>query len=320
MSAKYVQYRKLLEKKQYIEASHLAELEYREGNPNNPFWLTRQSAALSRAGDYDGALKVGQQALQLQPSNPYAILSVAEALAGRHQYKEALVYFEEITSDPKLSVFGHKGSMECLAALKDWTELLQRTEDNALPEELRYRWKATALQGQCRMDEALDACRQWLQSSPDNTRALWNLTELEIKRDGLESVLARMRKIAKIPSRSPVYKEIYASLCRRAGKPELAMKQYVGMTQIKADPRIYRKQAFTLAKSGREPEAIPLMEELLKLNPKDFYLHSAYIPACRRAGQLDRALTFYEELIETHPEEKQLYGRIRKIKNPLEKK
>lgn len=320
MSQKYAQYRELLEKNQYIEASHLAELEYREGNPNNPFWLTRQAAALSRAGDYNRALEAARQALQLQPSNPYSILAVAEALSGRHQYKEALVYFEEITSDPKLSVFAHKGILECLASLKDWNRLLQRAGDGSLPEKLHYRWKVKALEGQDRLDEAMDACRQWLKISPDNTHALWALTELEIQRDGLESVLSRMGKIAKIPSRSPVYKEIFASLCRRAGKPELALKQYVGMTQTKADPRIYRKQAFTLAKSGKEQEAIPLMEELLKLDPKDFYLHSAYVPACRRAGQLDRALKFYEELIESHPEEKPIYGRIRKVKNLLEEK
>jgi hypothetical protein len=57
------------------------------------------------------------------------------------------------------------------------------------------------------------------------------------------------------------------------------------------------------------------MEELLKLNPKDLYIHSAYIPACRRAQQLTRALAFYEKLLEANPEEKPLFGRIRKIKN-----
>jgi hypothetical protein len=39
------------------------------------------------------------------------------------------------------------------------------------------------------------------------------------------------------------------------------------------DSRIQRKQAFALAKSGKEVNAIPIMEELMKLDPKTFYLH-----------------------------------------------
>ena len=108
-----------------------------------------------------------------------------------------------------------------------------------------------------------------------------------------------MGKLAKIPSRSPVYKEIYASLCRRAGKPELALKQYTELSRSGSDHRIHRQQAFALAKSGKELEAIPIMEELLKLDPRDFYIHSAYIPACKRARQLTGALAFYQKLLES---------------------
>ena len=127
-----------------------------------------------------------------------------------------------------------------------------------------------------------------------------------------------MAKLAKIPSRPPIYKEIYASLCRRDGKPELALKQYAQIVQTTFDPRIHRQQAFALAKSGQELAAIPLMEELLKLHPKDYYIHNAYIPACRRAKLLDRALKFYQELLESNPAEKPLYNRLRKLKNIME--
>ena len=90
---------------------------------------------------------------------------------------------------------------------------------------------------------------------------------------------------------------------------------YADLAQSAPESRIHRKRAFALAKSGHELEAIPIIEELLKLNPKDLYLHSAYVPACRRVRQLERALQFYEELLQLNPEENSLYGRIRKIKN-----
>ena len=317
-SKAYDQYKKLLDQGSYLEAAHFAELEYLNGDQNNSFWLTRQAAALSRSGDYEEAFGKAKQALSIQPENPYAVLAVADALSGLGRIKEALSYYEEIAADAKVSAYARKSIFDCLTLLKDWDRILQLLGQWEMPPDQSFRWRVNALAGQNRLDEAIEICHQWLRKSPGNRQGLWTLTELEIQRDGLDSVLFRMAKLAKIPSRPPVYKEIYASLCRRAGKPELALKQYTELSRSGADQRIHRQQAFALAKSGKELEAIPIMEELLKLNPKDLYIHSAYIPACKRAQQLARALSFYEKLLEANPEEKPLFGRIRKIKNLME--
>lgn len=316
---KYNEYRELIKKGRNIEAARLAELEYLGGNRNNPFWLTRQAAALSRSGKYEQAYSIAKQALSLKPTNPYAVLAVAEALSGLNRMEEAIQYYKEIIGNPKLSFYAQKGVLYCLSVQKQWDRILQLLGQWEMSQDASFRWRVKALTGQNQLDEAMKVCRQWLELYPDNPAGLWALTELEVQRDGLEAVLQRMGRIAKIESRPPVYKEIYASLCRRAGKPELALKQYEKLSREGVDSRIQRKQAFALAKSGKEAEAIPIIEELLKLDPKDYFLHSAYIPACARARQLDRALKFYEDLVELHPEEKPLYGRIRKIKNMVKK-
>lgn len=315
MSQAYEKFRQLFQKGRYRAAADLAALEYAAGDKSNPFWLTWQAAALSRAGASRRALDIARQALALQPANPYGILSTAEALFGLNRFEEALAYYEEIVTDRKLSSFAHKKILECHAAMKNWDQILQLLVAWEMPPETKYQWQAKALAGNNRRNDAIEACHQWLKINPDNPQALWMLTELEIERDGLKSVLSQMAKLAKIPSRPSIYKEIYASLCKRAGKPELALKQYTQLAQTAPGSRIHRKRAFALAKSGHELEAIPMMEQLLKLKPTDLYLHSAYIPACRRVGQLERALQFYEELLQLNPEEDSLYGRIRKVKN-----
>jgi len=316
MSKEYNQYRELLSQRQFGEAARFAEQAHLEGNPRNPFWLTRQAAALTRAGEYGHALTVSEQALALAPANPYAVLCMAEALSGLRRYNEALEYYETIATDPddKVAPVARKGMLGGLAELRSWDRVLEQIGMWGMPPDRVYRWRVKALEGQNRTGEAIDICHQWLKDIPDHPQALWALTELEIQRDGFDAVLARMGRLAKIPSRPAVYKEIYASLCKRAGKPELALKQYEKMVHTTSDPNIHRKKAFALAKSGREPEAIALMEELLKLNPKDFYVHSAYIPACRRVDQLDRAMEFYQRLLESHPDEKSIYGRLKKLK------
>ncbi len=82
--------------------------------------------------------------------------------------------------------------------------------------------------------------------------------------------------------------------------------------------RPQRNQAFLLARTGREREAIPLMEELLSLDPRDVYLHSSYAAACSRVREVERAIEFYVRLMGKFPQEKGLYGRINRLKKKLE--
>ncbi len=313
MSQEYEKYRELFNKSRYTEAAHFAGSEYLEGDRNNSFWLTRQAAALSRAGQYEKALAIAKQALALQPSNSYTVLAVADALFGMKKINEALQYYEEIAENPKLSNVGRKGVLECLSVKKEWDKILELASRWEMPEDQSFRWKVKALVGLKRRDEAIQLCARWLEKLPDNRGALWELTELEIQRDGLDAVLAKMSKLAKISSLPSVYKEIYASLCKRAEKPELALKQYEKLSKIEANPKFHRQQAFAMTKAGKYLEAIPILEELLRLDPKDFYVHTSYIAACKRTQQFDRAVEFYEKLIEMHPEETKLHGRLKTV-------
>ena len=300
-----------------MEATRLAEMHYRDGNPHNPFWLTRQAAGLSMAGKYNQALKTAQQALSLDTANIYSRLCVADALAGLKQTGEARQYYEAILGYPKVSIQAQKGILRCLSEEKKWDHVIRFIAQNDTPPETGVQWKVEALAALNQIDEAIEECRLWLKKHPDDPKGLWMRVDLEIRRDGLDPVLARMARAAKISSRPPVYKEIYASLCRRAGKPDLALKQYRALGQSGVDVKILRKQAFTLAKSGKESEAIPMLEELLKLNPSDIYLNTAYSGACKRARQIERALAFYEQLLDIFPEEKRLFGWMKKIKKGL---
>jgi tetratricopeptide (TPR) repeat protein len=180
-------------------------------------------------------------------------------------------------------------------------------------------FQAAALAGLGRAPEALAACHRRLELAPHHPPALWQLAELEVASEGLELVLERYRRMARIPSLPPVYREIHASLARRAGRTDEAIREYESIGASGGGSRVRRQQAFAMAKGGREAEAIPLIEELLRQDPRDVYLHSSYAAACKRIGELERALSFYNTLIGLHPEEKGLYGRVTRLRNALEK-
>jgi tetratricopeptide (TPR) repeat protein len=299
----------------FREAAELAQAELARGEGARAFWLTRRASALNRASDYEQAFADSRAALGIEPSNPYAILCAADALRGLQRPREALDHYREIAGHAKVGGRARAGIFESLAGLGRWQELLDSL--GTVPAEERHPWRVKALHAMRKNAEAMDECRQWLAARPDHPPALWELSELEVAADGLETVRARYERLARIPTLPPIYREIYASLCRRAGLPELALKEYQNIGGAGEGTRVQKKQAFLMAKTGREEEAIPLLEELLTLDPRDIYLHSSYSAACARVNQIERAIEFYIRLMGAHPDEKGLYGRINRLKKKL---
>ena len=301
----------------YLEAARYAEPLAAEGG-SQAFWLTQQAKALVRAEDYRKALELGSRVLELEPHNLYAVAVTADALLGLKRYKEALPRFEELLASPRLAWSGRRGVLDCLAAVGQWELVLQRVSEWEMPEDQALSWKVKATKELGREEEALAICESWLRRKPHHPPALWERTELEIQRDGLEEVRKKFKNLAKMSSLPQIYREIYASLSRRAGEPGEAMKAYEQISATGAQTRIQKKQVFIMAKSGREREALPLFEDFLRDEPRDMYVHSAYAAACRRIGKAERAINFYHELLGLYPDEKSLYGRIRKMHRELE--
>ena len=302
----------------FEEAARFAEQQSSRQQGSEEFWLTQQARALIRAGQHKSALQLGRHALGIDPGNPFAVAVTADALLGLKRLPEALRHYEELLQSPRLSERARKGVLECLAGLRRWQELLERVASWGLPEPQSLPWRVRALGALGRNEEALESCRRWLELKPHYPPALWESIELEIRIAGLEATMEKMGRLARIPSLPQIYREIYASVCRRAGRPEEAMKAYEKIGAEGEQARVQKKKAFTMAKSGREREAIPLLEELLKAEPGDRYLHSSYAAACRRIGEVERAINFYHRLLGLHPEERSLYGRIKGLQKRLE--
>jgi tetratricopeptide (TPR) repeat protein len=320
----YPEFEALLSQGQYLEAARYArqqaEGEGGSQHESEAFWLTQEARALSRAGEHTAALEAGRRALVLAPENPFAVAATADALRGLERLEEALAHYEELLLKPRLLKQGRWGVLSCLSALKRWGEILDRLAAWNLPEQQSLPWRVKALAALGRAEEALTSCRRWLELRPDYPPALWQAAELEVRLNGLEAALEKAGKLARIPSLPQVYREIYASLCRKAGRPEEAIKAYEAIGARGEQSRIQRRKAFTLARDHREREALPLLEELLKREPADQYLHTSYAAACRRIGEEERAINFYSTLLTLHPGEHTLYGRIRGMKSKLEKR
>jgi tetratricopeptide (TPR) repeat protein len=315
----YDQFKNLLSARRFCDAVEFAEREVLNNPVSEVFWMNQQIIALMRSEKYKRAAEIAERALALDSHNPYSLLFRSDAYFHLGDIEKALTGYEESVRNSKVVDRARKGILDCLVMIKEWERILSFTAQWDLPQSDAFSYKIKALANLQRSEEAIVLCSEWLKMSPDNKQALWLLVNIEIDRDGLESVRHKYEQIAKIPSKPPIYGEIYASLCRKAGKVDKALVQYEKLERKSSDLSITRQKAFALAKSGHEHEAVPLLEELLRLDPTNLYLHASYMGANKRLKTLERVWKFYHELISSFPDEKTLLGRVRKVQKLLEK-
>lgn len=314
----YELFKSYLRSHNYSAAFETAEREALKNPAQKIFWMNQQAIVLINEGKIKEALEILKKALSIDPQSPWTLLLYSDARQKSGNIAEALRGYEELVSNEKLAGRAQKGVLECLIRLGEWNRTLDCISQWNLTPDESYKFQIQALTGLKRTDEAFSLCNQWLQCSPDNKTALWLLVPLEISRDGLETVRLKYERLAKIPSKPPVYGEIHAYLCKKSGKIDKAVNQYQKLQTKTQDPSILRKKAFALAKSGQELQAIPLLEELLRISPADTFLHSSYSAACNRSSNLERAWKFYHELLSLHPDDMRIFGRIKKIQKKLE--
>lgn len=312
----YSEFQAAMRRRDWGAAIALAERLLAEADGGQAFWLTQLARARRGAGRLKEAVAAADEAVALAPGDGYAYLARGDALRDNGQTDDAIADYRMACRDRRTRAWGLRGGLSCLQAKEDWVAILKVAADPDLPENEQILWRARGLAGTNNLPAAEEACREGLGLFPDDPPLLWELTELDVRTQGLENTLCRFRRMAKIPSRPAVYGKIYAALCRRAGRGEEELKQYELLAEKMPDVGLLRRKAFSLARNGHEAEAIPLLEELLRENPQDTYIHNAYAGACRRIGQLDRAREFYPGLIRLHPHVGPLYGRLKRLEKP----
>ena len=199
--AEYNEFLSLIKNGSFAEAVALAERQSILAEEKNEFWLTQLSLAYTRAGRYREALDSADKALVLTPTNRYAILARADALAASSDYVGALASYEEALDNERTLPRARRGVLTCMIHLKQWARMLDLANQWDLDPAAANSFRIKALIGLERTEEDMALCRTWLATSPDHPQALWELTNLEVKKEGLETVRARMARLARIPGK-----------------------------------------------------------------------------------------------------------------------
>jgi len=311
----YDAFKELLNKLRFREAAYFAQKAAIAYSRDRAFWLNQQSVALLRYGRPAEALVTAEEAQKLQPGY-FSLLLCAEALLLTGDFETALAAYRKLGSVPTVADKAQRGTLDCLIKLYRLDEALLALADFYKTGEMLFSYKARILHGLDRVTETLDVCNQWIGVSPANRAAWWRVCTLEVMRDGLATTLTKYEALAASAPRQAIYRELCAILHLKSTFTTPDIKSpTIGSPPPPAGTM--PKQAFVLAKSGKENEALPLFEELLRTDPADQYISNAYTAASRRVGYLENARQFYRALQLLFPEEKSMYCRMDAIARDL---
>lgn len=303
----YDEFKLLLKKGSFREASLVAKRAAEAGGRDAVFWCNQQAQALLKGNKPKEALRIALQVLENDPENCFAMLAAAEAHFLLGKIGDAQTYYHTASGCTATFEEGKKGIVNCLIKLKRFTDALDEMDGCPRLGSFWFPLKIRALSGLGRIGEAVAECTRWLDGAPNDRTAQRVMFDLDVAYLGEDAALVKYETLAKTASKMSIYRVLKNELLQRCGKGDAVENKKP------AELFLLSRKAFTLAKTGRERDAVQLMEVVLRKDPCNEYVNNGYIAAARRIGYMVPAMKFYQELSRLHPEEQGLHHYVRKV-------
>ncbi|HZF55627.1 MAG TPA: tetratricopeptide repeat protein [Polyangiaceae bacterium] len=254
------------------------------GKEEGPRLLIRYVDALSKSGSTEKAIGTVQTLLTLAPDNPDAISRAAKVNLDAKKPKEAATLYADL-----LKRFGESLSIE------DKFEASLRLGEARLA--------AGDADGAV---EPLNDAADLMPESPLPINALCKV--FEAKKDWEEVIRQKTRRLDVVTGdeRSAILLEIGEILATQINDRTRAAKTFVAALDERPDDRRILTKLMQLY--SEEKDWGKLVEIVLKLaskvddkKQKSKYLHTAAIVSWRQLGEVDKALEFYDQVLELDP-------------------
>ncbi|MFO0980364.1 MAG: tetratricopeptide repeat protein [Planctomycetota bacterium] len=246
----------------------------------SPDLLVLQSALLGKQGDHQRALGAAQSAVAIVSDHFDAGLAVA-----REQ-----------------ELLGHE--QEALAAARELAKRHPERDDLCF-----LLWELHGRQG--RFDRAVACYRVVVEEQQKSPWAWLYLGASERRANQLADAEQHLEKALELAPDSLEIQNEIGSLRQVQGKIDEAAKLFA---RVAREPSTFQEQAQervlqlagTLAKSLKFDQAIELFDELLKIDPRNYFAASNRALALRQAGHVDAAEAAYRQAMVDFPNDRQL--------------
>lgn len=289
--------------------------------------------SLQKKGDYDSAYNLLQEALPLYTSNEFLQTSEIYLLLKLRRLKEARQKAETRLSGLNTNPFFMRTYIEILSRQRDRDEILHITERlkfYPLRDERLYSYLAGVLVRIGERERAIELLNSLLLYMPEN-KGLSEYLE-RLKGGAGDDSLSYYRKTYKgIPPEKvipeiegilvlPEYKEnisirlFLAEVYKKTGDIKRAEEVYSECLRIKDSFHVRRMLGFLYYKIGEMDKALLYLKEPFLENPSDHAIYNTISKIIEKTGNIKEIEALLNEALSKHPEARQVYGLMRKLK------
>ena len=269
----------------YLVISERAREAVKNEGAQTAYWYSLQAQAKSAEGDTNGALRLYQQALTMNPSMPGLHEAVAGLYRENDQSPEAL---REEEFEAKVNKDGCTSALiACFYAKHDWSRVLSMQEKN--PSLENSYWASLA---------GTELARQsfvHLTQLPASSETHDLLARLDAQSGKRLDAVAEWRKaVALEPSKLELQGRLAKSLFRAREYPE-AQKLFEKL--VNSEPENVDWLYFlggVLLRQGEQAEALPYLEKAARFRPDSLPIQENLGRAYLKVGQAEKAVISLE--------------------------
>lgn len=289
--------------------------------------------SLQKKKDYSSAYNILQEALYYHPLNGFLQTSEIYLLMKLGRLKEARQKAEERISMLKDNPFFLRTYVEILSKERDRKELLNLTERLCLTpvrDERLYTYLAGILiriGEKERAIELLNSASAYMPESREISLYLKKLKEgcqvggINYYRDRYkdvtpESAITEIENILILPDyKNDIPIRLFlAELYKKTGNMKKASEVYSECLKIKDSLHVRKMLGFVYYKIGDMDKAFIYLRDAFLEDPSDHAIYNTIAKILQKTGNIKEAEALISETLSRHPEAKQVYGLLRRLK------
>ena len=296
-----------------------------EDFPHEPLLRIEFADCLRLDGNSEEAKAIALDVLEKSPANPNVHTVLGNIYLEDGLYEKALDHFEAAYRIKKTGYLTSRiiRTLIDLERFEDAKDLIRQEliED---PDNLRIlKAKARILAREGAHQEAADVYRKIYDLDPEDAFSYKELLRLKSKNREPEDVSREFKKILKVSKAAGnphLHSELGLNL-KRAGKHKEAIVEFQNALSLDPDNNFVRSHlGFCYAKLKMPLKVVETLSVPFIENPKDVYVKSSLMAAVKKLGNWEEFKKTIQKAMDRHPNEKTLWGLLKKTDKELEKR
>ncbi len=257
-----------------------------------------------KVGAHGFQLELARRAVDILPTDGWALAQLGDACLRLGQYPEALASYETAAQFGQEEV-ARNGRAEVLKAQGQFPEALEEYERTiqAFPENVFARnGRAEVLKAQGRLPEALEEYERTIQAFPSDVFARTGRAEVLKAQGRLPEALKEYERTIQAFPENVVARSGRAEVLKAQGRLPEALEEYKRAIQAFLSDVFARSgRAEVLKAQARLPEALEEYERTIQAFPENVVARSGRAEVLKAQGRLPEALEEYDRIMQQFP-------------------